>query len=69
MQSNAATIDQYLLEVPSERQVYFNQLRDVMLANIPAGFIEQIPFDLIAELMRKITVEEWIGLYQAQTKR
>ncbi len=40
-----------------------------MLANIPAGFVEQIPFDLIAELMRKITVEEWIGLYQAQTKR
>lgn len=40
-----------------------------MLANIPAGFVEQIPFDLIVELMRKITVEEWIGLYQAQTKR
>ncbi len=151
MQSNAATVDQYLLEVPSERQVCFNQLRDVMLANIPAGFVEQmsyrmigyvvphslypagyhcdtnlplpfasiasqknfialhhmgiysnpamldwfvneypkhcklkldmgkscirfkkpeqIPFDLIAELMRKITVEEWIGLYQANTTR
>ena len=151
MQSNAATVDQYLLEVPSERQVCFNQLRDVMLANIPAGFVEQmsyrmigyvvphslypagyhcdtnlplpfasiasqknfialhhmgiysnpamldwfvneypkhcklkldmgkscirfkkpeqIPFDLIAELMRKITVEVWIGLYQANTTR
>ena len=40
-----------------------------MLANIPAGFVEQIPFDLIAELMQKITVEEWIDLYEANIKR
>jgi len=151
VQSNAATIEEYLLEVPTERQVYFNKLREVMLANIPNGFVEQmnygmigyvvphnlyptgyhcnpsaplpfaniasqknfiglyhmgiysnseildwfvkeypkycklkldmgkscirfkkadqIPYGLIAELMQKMTVDEWIHLYEANTKR
>ncbi len=30
---------------------------------------EEIPFDLIAELMKKITVKEWITLYENNTKR
>ena len=151
MQSNAATVEEYLLEVPTERQVYFNKLREVMLTNIPNGFVEQmnygmigyvvphslypngyhcnpsaplpfaniasqknfiglyhmgiysnsemldwfvkeypkhcklkldmgkscirlkkadqIPYSLIAELMQKMTVDEWIHLYEANTKR
>ena len=151
MQSNAATVEEYLLEVPTERQVYFNKLREVMLANIPNGLVEQmnygmigyvvphslyptgyhcnpsaplpfaniasqknfiglyhmgiysnpgildwfvkeypkycklkldmgkscirfkkadqIPYGLIAELMQKMTVDEWIHLYEANTKR
>ena len=151
MQSSAATVEEYLLEVPTERQVYFNKLREVMLTNIPNGFVEQmnygmigyvvphslypngyhcnpsaplpfaniasqknfiglyhmgiysnsemldwfvkeypkhcklkldmgkscirlkkadqIPYSLIAELMQKMTVDEWIHLYEANTKR
>lgn len=151
MQSKAATADEYLQEVPIERQAYFNQLREVILANIPAGFTEQmsygmigyvvphsrypdgyhcnpklplpfaniasqknfialyhmgiyakpdlldwfvkqypkhcklkldmgkscirfkkaeqIPYDLIAELMQKMSVDEWIQLYQTNIKR
>jgi hypothetical protein len=151
MQSNATTVEEYLLEVPSERQPYFNQLREVMLANLPAGFDErmsygmigyvvphslypagyhcdtklplpfaniasqknfialyhmgiysdttildwfvteypkhcklklnmgkscirfkkpdQIPFDLIAELMQKMSVDDWISRYEANLKR
>ncbi|KJD33861.1 hypothetical protein PK35_03700 [Tamlana nanhaiensis] len=31
--------------------------------------IEQIPFDLIAELCQKITVEEWISVYETAIKK
>ena len=30
---------------------------------------EQIPFDLIAELMQKMTVDDWIHLYEEKIKR
>jgi hypothetical protein len=30
---------------------------------------EEIPFALIAELMRKMTVEQWIKLYEKNIKR
>lgn len=30
---------------------------------------EEIPFDLIAELMRKMTVKQWIELYEKNIKR
>jgi len=30
---------------------------------------EEIPFDLIAQLMQKMTVKEWITLYEKNTKR
>jgi hypothetical protein len=30
---------------------------------------EEIPFDLIAELMQKMTVDDWIGLYEKNFKR
>ena len=30
---------------------------------------EEIPFDLIAQLMRKMTVKEWIELYEKNIKR
>ena len=29
----------------------------------------QIPFDLIAELMQKMTVEQWINCYESQLKK
>ena len=151
MQSQAATVDQYLKEIPRERQPYMNKLRQVILENIPAGFEEQmlygmigyvvphsmfpagyhvnpelplpfvniasqknfiglyhmgiyanpelldwfvaeypkhckrklgmgkscirfkkmedIPFDLIAELIKKMTVEQWVEIYQRNTKK
>jgi uncharacterized protein YdhG (YjbR/CyaY superfamily) len=30
---------------------------------------EKIPFDLIGELMGKMTVKDWVGLYEARVKR
>lgn len=31
--------------------------------------IDQIPFDLISELVRKMTVEDWIKCYESQIKK
>jgi hypothetical protein len=31
--------------------------------------VEDIPYKLIGELCKKITVEEWIGIYDKTTKR
>ena len=40
MQSKAITVDQYLSEIPPERQEAMNKLRKVMLKNLPKGFKE-----------------------------
>ena len=40
MQSKATTVDQYLTEVPADRQAAMNKLRKVMLKNLPKGFKE-----------------------------
>jgi uncharacterized protein YdhG (YjbR/CyaY superfamily) len=40
MQSKATTVDQYLSEVPYERQEAMNKLRKIILKNLPKGFKE-----------------------------
>jgi uncharacterized protein YdhG (YjbR/CyaY superfamily) len=40
MQSKATTVDQYLSEVPYERQEAMNKLRKLILKNLPKGFKE-----------------------------
>tara|TARA_B110000467_G_C18328116_1_gene490761 strand:+ start:541 stop:672 length:132 start_codon:yes stop_codon:yes gene_type:complete len=31
--------------------------------------IKEIPYNLVAELWAKMTVEEWIGIYEKQFKK
>jgi hypothetical protein len=31
--------------------------------------LEEIPFELIAELMQKITVDQWINIYEKNIKK
>ena len=47
MQSKTEIVAQYLAEIPEERQVYFNKLRETILANIPEGFEEQMIYGMI----------------------
>ena len=47
MKYKATTVEEYMQEVPTERQGYFNQLRDVILENIPNGFVEQMSYGMI----------------------
>ena len=63
--SNPAMLDWFVNKYPKHCKLKLDMGKSCIRFKKP----EQIPFDLIAELMQKITVEEWIGLYQAQTKR
>lgn len=47
MSAKIENIQDYLDNVPEERQVYFNQLRTTILENIPEGFSEQIIYKMI----------------------
>lgn len=47
MQSNAKSVEEYLKEVPDERKIYFNKLRDTILVNIPEGFKEEMSYGMI----------------------
>jgi uncharacterized protein YdhG (YjbR/CyaY superfamily) len=46
-----------------------NQKLDMGKSCIRFKKTDQIPFDLIAQLVQKIAVEDWIALYEAQFKK
>jgi uncharacterized protein YdhG (YjbR/CyaY superfamily) len=46
-----------------------NQKLDMGKSCIRFKKFDQIPFDLIAELMRKMSVEDWINCYESQLKK
>jgi uncharacterized protein YdhG (YjbR/CyaY superfamily) len=47
MQSKATTVDQYLSEVPPERQDAMNKLRKIILKNLPKGFKEVMGYGMM----------------------
>ena len=47
MKSKANTVEEYLEEVPEDRKLYFNKLREVILKNIPNGFEEVMSYGMI----------------------
>lgn len=46
MRSEATTVDQYLDELPEDRQVILRQLRKTIQENIPAGFQEGMGYGM-----------------------
>ena len=42
---------------------------DIGKSCIRFKFLDEIPFDALKELVRKITVEEWISIYEEKLKR
>ena len=48
MQSAARTVKQYLKELPTERRSAVSAVRDVILANLPAGYQEVMQYGMIA---------------------
>lgn len=53
MQSKAATIDQYLSELPDDRQEPMKKLRQTILDNLPEGFSEGMGYGMIGYAVPK----------------
>ena len=47
MQSAAFTPDQYISELPEDRKIAMEQLRKVVLDNLPAGFKEVMSYGML----------------------
>ena len=47
MQSKATTPEQYIVEMPKERQASFRKLRMAIKKNLPKGFVEQMSYGMI----------------------
>jgi uncharacterized protein YdhG (YjbR/CyaY superfamily) len=47
MKYEAATPDEYISQIPDERKSAFNQLRQVILKNLPEGFEEVMTYGMI----------------------
>jgi Domain of unknown function (DU1801) len=45
--SRAATVEQYLAELPEERRAVVSAVRDVVLRNLPEGYAEAMAFGMI----------------------
>ncbi|MCU0468626.1 MAG: DUF1801 domain-containing protein [Arcicella sp.] len=47
MQSKAETIEQYLQELPDDRRIVIEKLREQLLKNLPEGFTETMNYGMI----------------------
>ena len=48
MRSEASTVDEYLAELPPDRREAIEAVRQVILANLPAGYVETMNWGMIA---------------------
>lgn len=46
MKYNANTVDEYINQLPEERKVVVSKIREIILANLPEGFVEQINYKM-----------------------
>lgn len=53
MQSSAKSPNQYLDELPEDRKPAMNKLRDLILANLPNGFEEQMSYGMLGYVVPK----------------
>jgi hypothetical protein len=47
VQSKAATVEEYLAELPEDRRATVSAVRDVILANLPDGYVEGMRWGMI----------------------
>lgn len=48
VQSKAATVEEYLEELPEERRAVVSSVRDMVLANLPEGYEESMSWGMIS---------------------
>ncbi len=63
--ANPALLNWFVAEFPKHSKLKL----DMGKSCIRFKKMDQIPFDLIAELLRKMTVEDWISAYETQFKK
>jgi hypothetical protein len=61
--SSATTVEDYLAELPAERRAVIEQVRDVILANLPPGYRESIGWGMINY---EIPLERYPNTYNKQ---
>src|SRR2546423_350182 len=47
MTSKAATVEEYLAELPEDRRAAISAVREVILANLPEGYVETMQYGMI----------------------
>jgi uncharacterized protein YdhG (YjbR/CyaY superfamily) len=60
MQSQATTVEQYLAELPDDRRAALEEVREVILANLPEGYQESMNWGMISY---EIPLERYPGSY------
>jgi uncharacterized protein YdhG (YjbR/CyaY superfamily) len=63
VQSKATTVEDYLNELPPDRRAVIEQVREVILANLPAGYRETINYGMISY---EIPLERYPKTYNKQ---
>lgn len=61
--SAAATVDEYLAELPEDRRAAILEVREVVLRNLPAGYVEAMNWGLISY---EIPLERYPRTYNRQ---
>jgi hypothetical protein len=61
--SKAATVDEYLAELPEDRRAVVSAVREVVLRNLPAGYRESMAFGMIGY---GIPLERYPDTYNGQ---
>lgn len=63
--SNPELLEWFVSEYPKHSK----QKLDMGKSCVRFKKFDQIPFELIGELMQKMTVKQWIDLYESQLKK
>jgi len=63
VRSNAATVEQYLAELPDDRRDAIEIVRDVIVENLPSGYVEEMNFGMITYA---IPLETYPDTYNGQ---
>ncbi|MDH3705689.1 MAG: DUF1801 domain-containing protein [Acidimicrobiia bacterium] len=63
VQSTAETPEQYLAELPDDRRDQIEEVRDVILTNLPHGYVEQMGWGMLAYV---VPLEAYPDTYNKQ---
>ena len=63
MRSDAATVDEYLDSLPDDRREQISEVREVILANLPDGYVETMNWGMISY---EVPLETYPDTYNGQ---